>query len=331
MLGRVHPDLLPDIFTRRQAVEAGVSDVRLRTWVRRGLVRRLRHGTYERAEPVAPEARSARHVSEARVALDRFTTGYAASHLTAAAAYGLPLPMGPAGPVHLTTIHSTQRSRTPHGAVLHHCDSVEPELDLADGLVVTSTAWTVADCLRSFGPRVSVPIADAALHRGLTAPQDVRAVLESQRRWRGKPRARASLMLVDGRRESWLESWGSVRFHEWGVNLPEPQVVIEDLGGLFLGRVDGGWKDDATVLELDGRAKYQDDDGEGIGSTFWREKSRHNDLTNVGLTVVRFELRDLLERPRSVQHAVWSARRAGDASRFTGLWRSTPSTGLTFL
>lgn len=332
--------LLPEAFTRRQALDRGVSDARLRTLVARGRLTRD-CGHYVAAYLETPKV--PRHLAEARAALDRFATGYAVSHLSAALAFGLPAPLGRPGPVHLTAVHATQRSRRPRGVVLHHSDSgVTPVTEQA-GLVVTTLPRTLADCLRVLGPRVSVPLVDDALHRALVTPDEIRGALAAQVRWRGKPQARRSLALVDGRRESWLESYGCVRFAQWGLGLPEPQLVVRDRFDHFVARVDGGWVEDCTVVEFDGRAKYDLTPGvpgeSGMPgepapdphAAFFREKSRHNDLANTGLSVVRCELGDLLDRPTAVQRSVRAARATGRLARFTGSFHPTPATGLTFL
>ena len=256
------------------------------------------------------------HLLRVRDAMRRFTTGFAVSHLSAAVAHGLPTPLGAIGPVHLTAIHAVQHSRRASG-VVHHSDSTVADLTEAGGLVVTGVARTVADCLRTLAPRVSVPIADAA-ERDLGLDVDeIAHQLDTQRRWRGRPRARQWLRIVDGRRESWLESLAAVCFAEAHVEIPVPQVTVLDAWGRFVARVDGGWVEDSTVFEVDGRAKYSIG-GADPARSFFAEKRRHNDLVNVGLSVVRCELGDLLYRLGDLTRTVEDARRRGRASRFTG-------------
>ncbi len=275
----------------------------------------------------ATEQRAARHTC-APAPRSATTAGFVASHLTAAAIHGLPLPLGPTGPVHLTAVDATQRSRQAPGVTVHHSDSALAEVSVVDGVVVTTVARTVADCLRCWGARVSVPIADAALHGGRVTAQEIEDELGRQRRWQGRPRALRSLLLVDGRRESWLESYAYVRFDEWGIDLPEPQVWVEDSTGAVLGRVDGGWLDDATVLELDGKTKYGTLDTVGLPSSWLAEKDRYDRMGNLGLERVRFGLGDLLGRPEAVCRTVHQRRAVGSRHRFTGSFRLTDPTGL---
>src|SRR5690349_777322 len=104
---------LPEVFSRAQALELGLSDERLSGMVRRGEINRLWCGVYatSRTDPVWPAERAARHVLAARVALSHHRAGFVVSHLTAAALHGFPWPLGPTGLVHVTAVDATQRSR----------------------------------------------------------------------------------------------------------------------------------------------------------------------------------------------------------------------------
>jgi len=219
------------------------------------------------------------------------------------------------------------------GLVVHHADSSVTDVTELAGIPVTTAGRTVADCLRTFGPRISVPIADAALHRKLTSIDEIVVQLEMQCHWSGRPRSDQSLDIVDGRRESWLESYAFVRFVEWGVDLPEPQVGVFDGADDFVARVDGGWLEDGTVLELDGKSKYLlPRDGVIDPAGVWREEKRRYDrVGNLGLERVRFGLTDLLHRESAVRADIRARRRVGSAARFTGRYRLTPSSGLTLL
>ena len=260
--------------------------------------------------------------------MSHHASGFVASHLTAAALHGLPLPLGPTGVVHLTAVEATQRSRDAPGVKVHHSDSALADVAMVADLAVTTVARTVADSLRCWGPRVSVPIADAALHSGLVTAKEIEEELDRQRRWKGRPRALRSLRLVDGRRESWLESYAYVRFDEWGIALPEPQVWVEDVAGHALGRVDGAWLEDATVLELDGKTKYGEPDGLDVPRPWLEEKARYDRMGNLGLERVRFGLGDLLGRPEAICRTVRLRRSVGSRERFTGSFRLTDPTGL---
>jgi len=195
---------------------------------------------------------------------------------------------------------------------------------------VTSVARTVIDCLRELPLPDAVAIADAALRRGLIVEAELSAVRQEQRGWPFITAADTGLRLLDPLRETWFESWSFIRLWQLGVDLPESQVSVHDHRGRFLGRVDGLWRDDATVAEADGLGKYLgqfDPDGpsaEAAARTVVAEKAREDRMRDCGLEVVRWDLADLLRDPANVADHVANARKRGDPRRFTG--QMTPPT-----
>lgn len=326
------PADLPTTFTRTEALDLGLTDYLLTQLVRRGELRRIRNGVYAVPTVPSPEARSAACVRAGQAALATHRRAFAMSHLTAAAVFRLPLPLGPLDTVHLTGLEgSTMRTRRAPGLWVHHADSSQIDLVVVDDWLVTSPAQTVADCLRTFSPRVSVPIADSALHQGLTTPEDILTVVFQQCHWTGRVlRTDVALPLVDGRRESWLESYAAVRFSEWGMDLPVPQLVVLDEDERFVARTDGGWPEDATVMELDGKTKYLvERDGVVDPAREWKaEKDRFDAIGNLGLERVRFGLGHLLGEESLVQRRVRDRRRVGRRAGFRGTLQELPDTGL---
>ncbi len=312
------PDL-PSTFGRPQALALGVSGDRLTRAVRGGRLQRLASGLYalpDQDERV--DSRRSNHLAVAESVLLRHPGGCVLSHLTAAAAHGLPLPLRPLSRVHLTVDGIVHRSRHLTGVTVHHGDSVLMHPVLASGLPCTSVARTLADCLRWNAPAVSVPLVDAAVRSRLCTLDDVETELACQIRWRGRPRAYAALALVDARRESWLESFGYLTLDSWGIDLPVPQVIVLAPGGEFIGRVDGIWAEDNTVLELDGKEKYLASDAGTSPDALDAERVRQHGLTNVGLEVVRVDLGALLRRRARVESDILERRRVGRSRRFTG-------------
>ena len=323
---------LPPVFTTEEARALGISPYYLTQLVRSGRVRRIRKATYAVAETVTAHARGDHHLLLARISLTQRGPHHALSHLSAAAAHGLPLPLGMSETVHLTSLSGTARTRRASGLWVHHADSSETEVDLVGTLLTTTASRTVADCLRHFPPRTGVPIADAALHRRLTTGKEVLAQLNMQCHWTGRAKfADAATPLVDGRRESWLESYAAVLFSEWGVDPPTPQLIIVDAQDRFVARADAGWQEDATVIELDGKSKYLIPSGtaEVDPEARWEmEKDRYDRIGNLGVERIRFGLSHLHQEAVMVQRRIHDRRAAGSVDRFTGSFHSLPDSGL---
>jgi hypothetical protein len=230
--------------------------------------------------------------------------------------------------VHLTAIGVQPRSRRELGCVLHHSDSIANDVVSVDGLPVLAPARTVVDCLRTLDAASAVALADGALRVGAVARDTVELALNAQRRWVGRPRAMRTWALVDGRRESWLESISFVRLFEYGVELPIPQVEVFDEASRFVGRVDGLWLTDATVGEADGAGKYRkaattaDESAQAAARAVVAEARRERELTSLGLQVVRWDTDEIKSNPAKVAQRVMAERARGDIRRFTGRLRS---------
>jgi len=110
--------------------------------------------------------------------------------------------------------------------------------------------------------------------------------------------ALVAVALMDGVRESALESESFAFFVERGLPLPTCQVW---LGG---GRVDFLRRDAQLVGEADGKVKYPDERGpdNGDGDALWREKGRSLRLErDHDVEVIRWTYADLRRRPRALE------------------------------
>jgi hypothetical protein len=260
-------------------------------------------------------------VARAVVLARRGGTPCVVSHASAAAVYGLPVPRRLAETCWITVA-------TGHGARTHYDGVLRQEVAtlrpndvcVVGGLVVTSLARTVADCLRHLPPEDAVAVADAAVRRGL-APELVARTLREQESWPLAAAARAALPLVDGRRESALESRSAVVMHRFGIPQPLSQVEIRNRQGVLVGRVDVFWPRHGEVGEADGRGKYQGDDGL---RAFEGEKDRQAELEGLGLVVVRWGSRHLVGNPPSAVMRIRSALERPPRGPLTGSFRQVP-------
>lgn len=332
---------LPSVFDRRAALHAGYTRHQIAQRVRSGRWMALRRGIFclqETYDGEGPARRNDLHAQAARMA--NRSLHLVVSHITAASRHGLPLPLGNLPRAQLTDGCIAHSPRVDDNVIVQVA-RLWPEdvVRDADG-ALTSPARTAADCLRHYSAEIAVPIADAAIQRHLTKRATIAEVLSRQAGWPYAARAAASLPLVDGRRETWLESLSAVRLWGHGVELAEPQVEIFDERGRFVARVDALWSPDLTVGEADGRAKYTMADWsdlapakaedlhearmDAVRRVVRDEKEREDRLRDIGLEVVRWSTAEILSNPSRVADRVRRARARARGGRFRGTLRPTP-------
>jgi hypothetical protein len=303
-----------DVFTTADALRAGATARQVEWAVRRGRLRRLRRGvlcdadTWSRAGAAGRAALLAR----AHVLASPVEPGVA-SHVTAAALFGLPVPEDAAVRVWVT-VPPGRRARHDSGVVQQSAALEPDEIVVVEGVRCTSPLRTVTDCLRHLPALDAVPLADAALRGGLVASARLEEAL-AQRRWPRAAAASALLPLLNARRESVLESRSAVVLHVNGVPAPREQVRILDDGGRFVARVDFFWPEAGVVGEADGLVKYSGDDAARVVA---QEKAREARLRALGLVVVRWTAAMLFGDPPLMVVQLRAALAAGNGARFRG-------------
>jgi len=243
---------------------AGLTGDQIRHLVRQGNWRSLDSGTYLTQVEQLPSGHAQQrvaHVDRCVAGVQRHAgsaIGFASCVLT----WGLPLVSGvPA----LGQVIAPEGGWTGirHG-VRYRAMRVDPthltEMDpYGDGtrILVTTPARAVADIARTLSQADAVAAGDAALRNGLATADEIHCILTGMKHVRGCRTAQAVLPLLDPRRETALESWSTVRFREWGLPAPTPQVDFYDDDG-FIGRVDFYWEQYGLIGEADGRLKYDE-------------------------------------------------------------------------
>ena len=339
---------LPLIFTRDEALAAGLSRHQIAHRVRTRSWRSLRRTVYIQERRYAGLTSREQHATAVVATLlarsDRGATGHlgdvVASHLSAALAFGWVLPLAGAGPVTLTDGHldaPTRRTQslTVQVASLTSADVGTRNVDIAGTrweIRASSRARTVADNLRHLSNAEGVALADSALRQARVSYEQIAAVLRRQSCWPYAANASRALPLVDPRRESWLESYSFVRLHQLGLVMPEPQVSLFDARGRFVGRVDGWLPGEAVALEPDGREKYflggqelsadvdvaSDELLERARRRILEEKERRDRIVDLGAELTRWGTREIVRSPDAVLARITAAQVRGDLSRFTG-------------
>lgn len=293
---------LPDVFTRAEARAAGLSDRQIDRRMRSGLFRQVRRGVLTRVEQPGPGDSLPLEV-QLRAALRRCTPGLVVSHHTAARVWGLPTPLGPPLPLRFTRGPDGRSSTRYYDGLDVEVATLPPQDVLRHGgLLVTGAARTVADCLRHLPGPDGLAMADAAVHQGITDAAEVGDVLARCARWPGAGLAARLLPLVDGRRESPLESWSALAFSTAGLSLPEPQVELLDGRGAVVARVDYWWSE-GVAGEADGRAKYllraatlPGAAPEQLADVLHAERAREGAVRALGAEVERWGAADVLPR-----------------------------------
>jgi hypothetical protein len=304
------PHVPGDVFTTAEALRWGVTQRQLEWAASRGRLVRLRRGVHCPATVWSAAGPEQRTVLRAR-ALHLTRPGLVFSHATAAALLGLPV--GDASDVTLwVTGPPGCHTGREYGVLQQSAPLAEADLTVVDGLLCTASTRTVVDCLRHLDPLHAVPIADVALRRGRVTVAGLEGELTA-RRW---PRAAAAtdmLCLLDGRRESPLESRSAVVLHRYGLPRPSVQVRVLDEQGRFVGRPDVLWLEHAVAGEADGLIKY-----DGGGPVVAEERSRQAKLQALGLVVIRWTEQQLYGDPPLLVQQVRPALAAGHGRRFRG-------------
>lgn len=224
----------------------------------------------------------------ARAALVRAGRTAVVSHELAALAHGLDLVDDPVA--RLTVPRNASRRVVPGWQVRR---APLPAADVVEvaGLRLTTPARTVADLCRVLPPDRAVATADSALRTGAVSLEELAL---GRALGRGAARLRLVGSLVDPRSASVLESLLRVLLALAGLPAPEPQYVVRDRAGGFVGRVDLCWPAARLVVEADGFAFHSD------RASYRSDRRRLNELERLGWRVLRFSWEDVLERPQVV-------------------------------
>ncbi|MDP9220074.1 MAG: hypothetical protein M3P23_05995, partial [Actinomycetota bacterium] len=327
------PDL-PLIFTRKQALQAGLTRHAVTWRASKGSWHALRRGAFCLSGVFDAATPEQRHLLTALAALAIDGRKEVLSHLSAALAYGFPGPIEtPATPWFTVGPELRVPTRRRSGVIRQVAPLKASHVHRVGEIAITSGARTVADCLRHFPAVISVPIADAAVGHGVDIVE-IAAILDWQESWPYAARGLASLRLVDGRRESWLESQSAVAHHRMGLPSADAQTLICDEWGRPIARVDFLWADHAVIGEADGWDKYLVSDpsvaaenGSRVMSAevLRKEKTREDNLRSHGYEVVRWTTRDVLPPLRGLHVRLERAFSRGDVSQVRGTQHRAPA------
>lgn len=231
------------------------------------------------------------HLARAAGALSRVQDAVT-SHTTAAISRGLPVLSSHLEQVQLSPISGRRGNPKQGPGYWLHCRPVpESEISTHLGVPATDPLRTVVDCARLLDSDWGVAIADAALHRGLVAPEALVARCAGVTRVKGAARVRQLPELASPLAESPGESLLRMRLLRMGLEVAE-QVVLHDVVGeprvdfVVAGRL---------VVEFDGESKYAMNGD--VPRAHWLEKQRHDRIVETGYGAIHVVWAQLWDEP----------------------------------
>ena len=242
--------------TRAEFLGSGYSDRHIRSAVRTGLLKRLRHGVYVYAAEYANLTPEQRHVILVRSVADKLGPSVAVSHQSACAVHGLAMYGLPHDKVHVTRLDGSA-GRTEHG-IVHHVGQVVSDEDLEEvnGVLIVKPARAIFEASTVGTVESAIVVMDSGLHKEVVTQQELIDLTGRLWNWQGARRARYALSLSDGRSESPGESRSRYLFRREGLPIPDLQVPIYDADGILIGYSDFGWLEYHHLGEFDGLIKY---------------------------------------------------------------------------
>jgi hypothetical protein len=177
------------------------------------------------------------------------------------------------------------------------------------GTPVTTVVRTAFDMARLLPFRSAVVGLDRLMHLGLLEPGELERLVDVRRGWVGVGEARKVADVIDAGSESPQESLLRLSWLDCGLPRPSCNVVVRDVTGRFVARVDLIDPQAGVVGEYDGSwhagAARRSDDAR-----------RQEELEGLGLTVLRATSTDMtVQGQRGFQSRLRAAyRRAASAS-----------------
>ncbi|MCU1528990.1 MAG: hypothetical protein JWP75_2753 [Frondihabitans sp.] len=191
------------------------------------------------------------------------------------------------------------RGQSWNGVVVHAGPIGGGDVELIDGLRVTTIERTAVDVALTAPFAAAVATIDATLRRpGVSSPA-LLAALAASPHARGRVAARRALEFASPRSDSAGESWCRCRLLELGAPSPELQRIFSDSLG-DIGAVDFWFAEYGVVIEFDGDIKYLNEryrNGRSASRVVLDERRRERRLLALPevRTVVRVDWRDLVE------------------------------------
>lgn len=126
------------------------------------------------------------------------------------------------------------------------------EIDIVDGMALTTPGRTALDLARRFPLGLAVAAVDALVQATELKMADVELLVDRYRGRRGMKAARAALDLVDGGAQSPKETWLRLLLIQAGFPRPQTQIAVRNEWGWIDALLDMGWEDIKVAAEYEG-------------------------------------------------------------------------------
>ena len=268
------------VLSRAQCRAAGLTPRQVDGLLRRGALLRMGSGVLRLAG--APSSEDTRHWHAVLATRGVLIAG--------SAAYLWQMLDHPPAQVQVA-VGSQRRVNDPAGVRVRRLDIPDSELTSRFRLPTTTRARAAIDHVADCPLYEAVPFADRALAQGWFTITDLQRRLARPARGNGRLRQVARTLMVGAEAESERRLHRLLRAHDiagWVANYP----VL--LAGRLIARIDIAFPALRLAIEVDGLAYHSD------RLRFQRDRTRQNDLVNLGWTVLRFTWQDITADPERV-------------------------------
>ncbi len=180
------------------------------------------------------------------------------------------------------------RLRTRRGCFTREITVTAADLDLFNGVLLTTPVRTVYDCARWLSPVEALVVADALVGQGLLTVEELSTYRNCHRGIRNVTRVDQLIRTIEPLSESAMET--RVRHLLTSAGLPRPtaQHVVRDVAGSFVARLDLAYVGIKLAIEYDGALHWEQR----------REDDRRRDrLRALGWTVIVVSAEDYFNAP----------------------------------
>lgn len=294
-------DLSDVVVLRHELLADGYTDNQIQSLVKKGVLHRVRHGSYVDGALWRSLDELDRHRVLVRAVLRRAHPSAVASHVSSAVERRAPVWGMSLAEAHVTRTDG-RSGRREAGVVHHRGDLAESDVEILNGIRVSKPARCAVEVTTMTTVEPALVTVNALLGSGhLTAP-DLDREVEALRHWPGTLTTTIVQRLADPRVQSVAESRTMFLCWEQHLPRPEPQIPITDERGIVFAYADFGWRQLGVFLEFDGRIKYEmyRREGETLEEYILREKRREERICLLtGWVCIRITWADLADPVRT--------------------------------